>query len=55
MIQIDMEMPKNCSECRLLRTFYPMAKEYCPIESDITYSEFDIADRPENCPLSEVE
>ena len=49
MIQIDMEMPKDCSECKLRIDEPP--KSYCAL----TYSYQLLGnERPSWCPLQEV-
>lgn len=56
MIQIDMEMPDNCQECRFLfdTLFDSKAHYYCHA-MELPLFEEEVTSRPKTCPLEEVE
>ena len=49
MICIDMEMPKNCSECLLIRPSDLDGTDYCCLTGD--EPKYRDETRPDNCPL----
>lgn len=55
MIQIDMNMPSNCQECRFLfDTLYDGKTHYYCHAMELPLCEEDVTGRPECCPLQEV-
>ena len=55
MIQIDMDMPKNCQECRFLfDTLYDGKTYYCCYAMGLPLPEEAVTGRPNDCPLEEV-
>ena len=56
MIHIDMDMPKNCQECRFLfDTLYDSKTHYYCHAMELPLCEEDVTGRPEDCPLQEVD
>ena len=63
MIQIDMEMPRNCHECPMSLQMYGDTPCWCKVafEEDeavvhgLMWKETDPSTRPEWCPLMEVQ
>ena len=55
MIQIDMDMPSNCQECRFLfDTLYDGKTHYYCHAMELPLFEEDVTGRPDDCPLEEV-
>lgn len=55
MIQIDMDMPDNCQECRFLfDTLYDSKTHYYCLAMELSLCEEDVTGRPDDCPLQEV-
>lgn len=55
MIQIDMDMPDNCQECRFLfDTLYDGKTHYYCHAMELPLFEEEVTGRPEACPLEEV-
>lgn len=53
MIQIDMDMPKNCGECPMCMIVYKMCAYCMAGRFQVKYSELDLRDGI--CPLKEVD
>lgn len=50
MIQIDMQMPKNCDDC----PFYDLNMGTCDISVKDVEEYWDTLTKPDDCPLEEV-
>lgn len=48
MIQIDMEMPKSCDDCKICRFDIDYENSFCPFIGDVTQM---VDERPQKCPL----
>lgn len=52
MIQIDMPMPRTCSDCPFLQG--ESLELYCPIALNSTSYDYAKKERMRNCPLQEI-
>ena len=52
MIQIDMPMPRTCSDCPFLQGESLVL--YCPVAFNSTFYDYAQKERMQNCPLQEI-